>query len=337
MAKPTRLDYCQYLLTTRDNYTLTHYADHCERFSHDQINRYLAGNRLRPRLVWESVQPHLKQASNGYIIFDDTVLDKKYAQDIALAQKQYSGNAHGTINGIGVVTCVYVNPELDCYWIIDFRIYDKQGDGKSKLDHVQDMLDVLVNSRNVVFSTVLMDSWYATKVLMLFIENLGKKYYCPLRRNRLVDDSNGTKPYQHIDSLEWSKTEQKSGKRVKINKFPKNHKVKVFRVVSKKRTDYVATNDLNQSDVSAVRQVCSARWKIEQFHRETKQLTGIEKCQCRLARIVRNHITCAILVWICLMQKANEVGLSLYQVKNAPYSDFLRQQLKSPTLKMTNA
>ena len=258
MTKPSRLDYCQYLLTTHDNYTLTHYADHYERFSHDQINRYLAGNRLTPRLVWESVQPHLKQTHNEYIIFDATVLDKKSAQDIAFAQKQYSGNAHGTINGIGVVTCVSVNPELDEYWVIDFRIYAKQGDGKSKLDHVQDMLDVLVNSRNVDFSTVLMDSWYATKILMLFIENLGKKYYCPLRRNRLVDGSNSTKPYQHIDSLEWSKTEQKSGKRVKINKFPKNHKVKVFRIVSKIRTDYVATNDLNQSDVSAVRQVCSA-------------------------------------------------------------------------------
>jgi hypothetical protein len=93
--------------------------------------------------VWESVKPHLEQTPNGYIIFDDTVLDKRYAQKIALAQKQYSGNAHTTINGIGVVTCVYVNPELDRYWMIDFRIYDKPGDGKSKLDHVRDMLDVL--------------------------------------------------------------------------------------------------------------------------------------------------------------------------------------------------
>ena len=206
---------------------------------------------------------------------------------------------------------------------------------QSKLDHVQDMLDVLVNSRNVTFSTVLMDSWYASKVLMLFIESLGKKYYCPLKRNRLVDDANGNpKRYQRIDNLEWSDIEQKSGKRVKINKFPKNHKVKVFRVVSNRRTDYVTTNDLNQSDVSAVRQVCSACWKIEQFHRETKQLTGIEKCQCRLARIVRNHITCAFLVWIYLMQKAYETGQTLYEVKDGMFSDFLRQQLKLPTLKM---
>ena len=337
MTKPTRLDYCQYLLSTPTNYTLTHFADHCERFSHDQINRYLAEDRLPPRLVWESVKPDLKQTPNGYVIFDDTTLDKEQAKKIALAKEQYSGNAHGVINGIGVVTCVYVNPELDLFWLIDFRIYDKEGDGKTKLDHVHDMLDVLVNSRKVAFSTVLMDSWYTSKPLMLFIESLGKKYYCPIKKNRLVDDSNGTKPYQRIDSLEWSDTEQQSGKRVKLNKFPKNHKVKVFRVASSRRTEYVATNDLRQSDVLVTQKVCALRWKIEEFHREAKQLTGLEKCQCRLARIVRNHITCAFLVWVYLKRQASETGKTVYQVKYGMFSEYLCQQLRSPTLKMETA
>ena len=57
------------------------------------------------------------------------------------------------------------------------------------------------------------------------------------------------------------------------------------------------------------------RWKIECFHREAKQLTGLEKCQCRLARIVRNHITCAFLVWVHLMRKAYETSQTPYQVK----------------------
>ena len=35
MVRPTRLDYCQYLLSTPINYTLTHFADHSENFSHD--------------------------------------------------------------------------------------------------------------------------------------------------------------------------------------------------------------------------------------------------------------------------------------------------------------
>ena len=275
MVRPTRLDYRQYLLSTPINYTLTHFVDHCERFSHDQINRYLAGEQIRPSLICEQVKSEVVQTPDGYIIFDDTVLDKRYAKEIALARKQYSGNAGGVINGIGVVTCVYVNPALDRFWLIDYRIYDKQGDGKSKLDHVRDMLSVLVYSRNVSFSTVLMDAWYASKSLLLSIESLHKTYYVPLKSNRFVDDSNGSTSYQRIDTLPWTATEQVSGKRVKLHKFPKNHKVKVFRVASSPRTDYVATNDLSQSDVSVVRRVCDVLWKIEQLHREAKQLTGL--------------------------------------------------------------
>ena len=57
MVRPTRLDYCQYLLSTPINYTLTHFADHSENFSHDQITRYLSGDRLTPRMLWEHVNP----------------------------------------------------------------------------------------------------------------------------------------------------------------------------------------------------------------------------------------------------------------------------------------
>ena len=334
MSKPTHLDYCQYLLSTPINYTLTHFADHCDEFSHDKINRYLAGDQLRPRHVWQAVKPHLEQTPGGYIIFDDTVVDKRHAKKIGLAKKQYSGNAHATINGIGIVTCVYVNPVLDRFYLIDYRIYDLQSDGKTKLDHVQDMLSVLVDARNVAFSTVLMDTWYATKNVMLHIESLGKCYYCPMKSNRQVDDSNATRAYQRIDSLSWTAAEQESGKCIKIRGFPKHHKVKVFRVASDRRTDYVVTNDLSQSDASVAETICAWRWKIEQFHRETKQLTGLEKCQCRLPRIVRNHIACAFLVWVGLMRQAYETGQTLYQVKHRMFSEYLRQQLKTPSIKM---
>lgn len=55
MAHPTRLDYCQYLLSSPINYTLTHFADHSEGFNHDMINRYLSGDRIAPRLIWDHV------------------------------------------------------------------------------------------------------------------------------------------------------------------------------------------------------------------------------------------------------------------------------------------
>ena len=79
------------------------------------------------------------------------------------------------------------------------------------------------------------------------------------------------------------------------------------------------------------------RWKIEQFHNETKQLTGIEACQCRKVRIVRNHIGCALLVWVRLKQLAYETHRTIYKVKNGLLSDNLRQQLKSPPIQMVLA
>ena len=95
--------------------------------------------------------------------------------------------------------------------------------------------------------------------------------------------------------------------------------------VSTGRTDYVATNDLSQSSTDVVQEVCKIRWKIEEFcvngtlrkHREIKQLTGIESCQCGKAslrraereRLQRNHIACAMLVWLRLKSLAYRTHL----------------------------
>jgi hypothetical protein len=334
----SRLDYCQYLLVSQINYTLTNFAEHSEKFSHDALNRYLKGEKLSPKLTWENVQHQVVQTQKGFVVFDDTVADKNFSHAIELVRRQYSGNAHAVIKGIGIVTCVYVNPELDQFWIIDFRIYDPDGDGKTKLDHVQDMLLNCVHQKNLQFWAVLMDSWYAAKEIMLSIEKHRKIYYCPLKDNRQVDDSGGSQSYRRVDGLEWTEAEKLHGKLIKIKGFPGHHKVKLFRVVlSTKRTDYVVTNDMAQDDTQAVQEVCSFRWKVEQFHRETKQVTGLEGCQCRKARIVRNHIACAILVWIRLKQVANETKQTVYHLKHELLSDYLRQQLKSPAIQMTFA
>ena len=336
--KVTRIDYCQYLLVSQKNYTLTNFANHTDSLSHDQINRYLKSGKLTPRLLWEHVRHDIISSRNGYILFDDTIVDKNFSHSIEGVRRQYSGNSHGIIKGIGVVTCVYVNPETEQFWAIDYRIFDPDIDGKSKLDHVYEMLNNIAYNKCLSFSKVLMDSWYATKYLMLKIEDMGKIYYCPMKKNRLVDDSFGVDKYKKIEELIWVDDELDSGKVIKINKFPKDHKVKLFRVqVSTNRTEHVATNDMTQNSAVDARDECAVRWKIEEFHREAKQLTGLEKCQCRKRRIQKNHIACAMLVWVRLKQIAHKTGKTIYQIKNGLLDDYLIAQLKNPTWKMQNA
>ncbi len=248
----SKLDYCQYLVSSQVNYTLTNLAEHLQRWSHDTINRYLSGEQLTPRLLWENVREVMEFDPNAYLLFDDTVLDKSFGPKIEMTRRQWSGNAHGIVRGIGLVSCVYVNSATGHFWVIDYRVFDPDQDGKTKLDHVAEMLQA-VRQRQVPFGTVLMDSWYATKELMLNIDGYSnsnsssssnsnstskKLFYCPLKCDRLVDDSGGTEPYQRVENLTWSAAELERGKLIKIKGFPGAYKVKLFRVVvSSHRTE----------------------------------------------------------------------------------------------------
>ena len=80
--KFTELDYCQYLLSSQINYTITNLAEHLENISHDQINYYLKKEKLTPRLLWDNVKDVIMTDDNGYVIFDDSVLDKRYSEKI---------------------------------------------------------------------------------------------------------------------------------------------------------------------------------------------------------------------------------------------------------------
>lgn len=330
--KTTRQLYCQYLISSQINYTCTNLAEHFENLDHNSVYRYLKSEKLTPRLLWEKVKEQVIFSPNGAIIFDDTVLDKSYSFAIEGVRRQYSGNEHAVIKGIGLVNCVYYNPELERFWVLDYRLFDPDRDGKSKLDHVSEMLDLLAD-RQIEFRLVLMDSWYATMPLMTRLIKEQKIFYCPLKKNRLVDDSQGEKPYQPIETLEWTNEELASGKFVKVKKFAASTYLKLFRVtVSTNRTDYIVTNDLTQSDTDEAQKASSQRWKIEQFHREAKQITGIERCQCRLNRSQRNHIASALLVWLVFKELADKTEQTVYQLKSGLLSDYLKQQLRNPTI-----
>ncbi|NEP79150.1 MAG: hypothetical protein F6K39_13850 [Okeania sp. SIO3B3] len=96
-------------------------------------------------------------------------------------------------------------------------------------DHVEEMIFSVVNQTKILFKTVLMESWYATQRSMALIDNLGKIYYCPLKINRLVDDTGGVEKYKNIGELSWNDSEKISGKIIKIKGFPRDKKVQLHR------------------------------------------------------------------------------------------------------------
>ena len=92
------------------------------------MNRFLRLDRLTPATMWENVREDVVASEQGYVLFDDVVLNKRHSREARLVRQQWSGNEKRVIYGIGVVTCVYVNLETEGFWVIDFRVYDPKGD-----------------------------------------------------------------------------------------------------------------------------------------------------------------------------------------------------------------
>ncbi len=166
--------------------------------SHDLVKLYLERERLTASDVWLQVKADIVVSDQGFVVFDDTVLDKSHSRHIESVRWQYSVNAHGVIRGIGLVNCIYVNPETEQFWVIDFRIFDPDKDGKGKADHVKDMLNNIIFHKKLPFKTVLMDTWYATSMLMLLINDHKKIFYCPMRKNRLAKLKGSGDAYQPL-------------------------------------------------------------------------------------------------------------------------------------------
>jgi len=330
--KVTAQLYGQFLLSSQVNYTGTYLADHLAGLTHDNVTYFLKTQRFAPRAVWQKVRHLLTLSDNGYVIFDDTVLNKEHSRHIELVRRQYSGNAKGIIRGIGVVNCLYVNPDTQQFWLIDYRVFQPDHDGKTKIDHVVEMLAQLA-PRGVRYRTVLMDSWYAVKEIFKWVIAAGKIFYCPIKSNRKVDDSGGATPYQPVSYLSWSADEVAHGKQIKVFGMPQATYFRLFRVlVSTHQTDYLITNELAQHDTAAAEQKSGIRWLVEQFHREIKQVTGVECCQCRKGRSQRNHLALAALTWTRLKQVAYEVKKTVYQLKQGLLDEYMKQELREPKL-----
>jgi hypothetical protein len=166
------------------------------------------------------LESQVDRTTDGYLIFDDTVLDKNYSFSIELVRRQYSSNAHNVIKESAWPLVLTLTRSLINFGSSTTAFTNLTEMAKCKLDHVREMLTDIVHQKQLPFHAVLMDSWYATKDLTLFIESLQKFYYCPLKDNRQVDDSGGERPYQRIDSINWIEVELHRGKQIKIKGFP---------------------------------------------------------------------------------------------------------------------
>jgi Transposase DDE domain len=327
----TKSQYVEYLVSTPGNCTCTNLADHLDGVSHDTITDYLAQERLTPHLLWELVAGLIHDGPSAFLILDDSVQDKRYSRLIELVKRQYSGNVHGLVRGIGVVNLVHSSGQPGDFYPIDYRIYAPDSDGKTKNDHFQEMVLRAVADKLIQAKTVLFDSWYASADNLKLLARLGLIFYTTLKENRLVSLSK-EEGYIHLDAIEWTEERLREGLIVKLKEVP--FRVRLFKLVATNGDiDWVITNCPGETlEAQVAQEANDVRWQVEELHRGVKQLTGSEKCQCRKGRSQRNHLACCYHAWVSLKVKADELGKTLYQVRADLFRDYLRAELRNPRI-----
>lgn len=287
----TKQQYVEYLVSMPINYTCSNLAEHLEGVSHDAVTNYLARERHTARQVWELAQHVLDDPRAAFVLIDDSVHDKRYARKIELVKRQYSGNEHGVVAGIGVVNLIHRSGAEGDFSPLDYRIYAPDADGKTKNDHFRDMLGAAIADKQWHARTVLFDSWYASADTLKLVHRAGRMFYTTLKANRLVslDTAEGS---MHLFEIDRTPERLQHGVHVRLQKVPFN--VRVFKLVATHGdSDWGITNAPDSTLTSqAVQDANDVRGQVEALHRGLTQLTGTERCQCRKARSQRNHLAC---------------------------------------------
>jgi hypothetical protein len=327
----TKKQYVEYLVSTPKNCTCTYLAEHLEGVSHDVVNDFLRQKRFMPREVWQLVKDRIEDSKDAFLIVDDSVHDKRYSRFIELVRAQYSGNEHGVVKGIGVVSLVHSAGKDEDFYPIDYRVYAPEVDGKTKNDHFQEMFVHAVDQKQIQARTILFDGWYASAENLKLLHRRHWTFFTTLKNNRLVSLSK-EQGYIHLEEIEWTPERLAQGIMVKLKEVP--FKVRLFKLVAPDGDiDWVITNDLAETVTAQVAEDSSdVRWQVEELHRGLKQLTGTEKCQCRAARAQRNHLACCYHAWVSLKVKAKELGQTLYELRDGLFSHYLRAELRNPRI-----
>lgn len=330
---PNKDTYSQFLLSTFGRYSMLWLAQVTnQQPAHDSWTRWLTQTKQRPSILWDEMQS-LVDLQSGYLVLDDTVLDKWYAKHTALVKSQYSGTHHERVKGIDVVSLLWTKhaqPEKAEHMTVDFRVYSRLFDGKSKHVHAREMLESAY-LRGFVHITVLMDSWYSETKTLKLIDGCEWKFIAGIHSNRQVkvhkdDDYRPVADVAATDGIIcWMK---------------KYGYIKVFKLVIQKHKtediDYLATNNLSLSapDV-ALANAC--RWQIEEYHKGAKQLTGLQNCLSRSQRALRNHILCSIRALEALELWRLKKGITWYEAKQQLIAEAIAKYLSNPFIPLPGA
>lgn len=191
--KVTDEDYINFIIATPRNVTAIE-AERVQPASKDAPAPD-ASTRLLSRLepdaetLWAEAQSQINLQSGGILVLDDSTLEKPYSERNAMVYRHWSGKQKAVVSGINLITLLWTDGER-CV-PVDYRVFDKNTDGKTKNDHFSEML---LQSFECGFApaVVCFDSWYASIENLKLVRALGRHFLTRLKSNRQIRVGGGT-------------------------------------------------------------------------------------------------------------------------------------------------
>ena len=151
--------------------------------AHDAFTRLLTRLEPDPETLWAESRPQV-DLNRGILILDDWTLEKPYSRRNELVYRHWSGKQKAVVSGINLITLLW--SEGDRCVPVDYRIFDKDRDRKTRNDHFSEML-LQAQTRGFNPQMVCFDGWYASWENLKLCCSLGWHFLTRLKRNRLVN------------------------------------------------------------------------------------------------------------------------------------------------------
>lgn len=285
--------------------------------AHDAFTRLLT--RLEPDVetLWQEAKTQI-ELEEGIIVLDDSTLDKPFSKFNSLVYRHYSGKHGEVVSGINLMTLLWTDGDRAVP--ADYRIFDKDTDGRTKNDHFFEML-LEAHRRGFSPKMVCFDSWYSGLENLKLVRSLGWYFLTRLKENRQVNpEGKGLRAISEIDIGE-------EGQILWLKGFGE---IKVFRLIDKNgNAQHWATNKIEMSDLERVK-YGSYSWQIEQYHRGIKQYCLIERAQCRRRIPWQNHINLCLRAFLRIESHCYHKGVSWFEAKTSIIREAVRSYLANP-------
>lgn len=288
--------YIKGLLTVSEGATCTAMARVLKReFSHDFLSRILKDEKLEWQTLLSSFLLRIfGKLREGFLIIDDTVIDKSFAKVIENLAWIFCSKKNKSVFGLNIVVLVWSNGIITIP--LAFKLWKKDSK-KSKYDLALELLSYAKNFLRIKPKYVVFDSWYAGKRILQRIYGYNWKFICQLKKNRKF---NGAQLQRYKKNPYWIAEGHIDG----------NCKILIVRHGKK----YYATNDFELSKTEILARY-KTRWTIETMFRMLYDKLGMEECEARSAQAQTAHIHLCLMSFILLEKGKQITGKTWYQLR----------------------